>query len=256
MTAPNEHRSEAVDALASSPVSIGGRVAVLQSLSGKKRWSYFTDHFLILIIAIVTICCLLIWLTMHILNPAAGPKLFVALVDHPIESAETGELNSQAATALHMQADDNSGLVVDDGFDFSRDGLPKLQTMLSAGTVDVIIAPKSTFSRLASYGYMTDLSQILPGNQFGERALLPGPGNDSQDDEAEAPMGKGPIKPYGLMCGSIQNQRWRPHQKKVNERHGFAKAKSTSQDQAIIGLAVNSPHKQDAVRFTKFACGR
>lgn len=256
MTAPKEHRSKAVDALTSSPVRNGGRIAVLQSLSGKKRWSYFIDHFSIPIIAIITICCLLIWLTMHILHPATGPKLFVALVDDPIENVEAGELNSQAAIALHMQADDNSGLVVDDGFDFSRDGLPKLQTMLSAGTVDVIIAHKSTFAQLANYGYMTDLSQIFPDNQFGEQALLPGPGDDSQDDEAEASMDKGPIKPYGLICDSIQNRHWRPHQKKESEKYGFAKGKSTSLNQAVIGLAVNSPHKQDAVRFTKFVCGR
>lgn len=256
MTAPKEHRSKAVDALASSRVRTGGRIAVLQSLSGKKRWSYFVDHFLILIIAIITICCLLIWLIMHILNPAPGPKLYVALVDHPIESAEADEMSSQAAMTLHMKADDNSGLVVDDGFDFSRDGLPKLQTMLSAGTVDVIIAPKSTFARLASYGYMSDLSQIFPDKQFGKQALLPGPTDDGQDDDAEASMNKGPVKPYGLMCDSIQNQLWQPHQKKKAKSSDLQRPDSASSDQAVIGLAVNSPHMHDAARFAKFACGR
>ena len=256
MTMPNEHRPEAVDVLASSPVRTGGRLAIWRSLSGKKRWSYFIDHFLVSIITIITICCLLIWLTLHIINPATGPRLFVALVDHPIGSEQAGEMNKQAAMALHMKADDNSGLVVDDGFDFSRDGLPKLQTMLSAGTVDVIIAPKSTFTRLTSYGYMTDLSHLFPDKQFGEQVLLPGPADDNQDDKAGSSIGRSPIRPYGLMCDSVQNQRWRPHQNKESGKHGLAKAKSASADQAVIGLAVNSPHMQEAVRFTKFACGR
>lgn len=143
-----EEQQEAINTLASAPAYANeSKLSIFRQLPWRKKLEYFREHFLIPVAAAAIIIALVTFLAVRFISPDARPALYAAVVDDALTTSE--------ATNLQNELEDKLGVsvIIDDYFDMDKDGLTKLQTMLSSKQIDVIIAPHKIFKQLAGYGY-------------------------------------------------------------------------------------------------------
>lgn len=169
------------------------------------------------------------------------PKLYVAVIDDVIDTAAVQSLEQSTASDLAIPVGRRGGILIDSQFNLSRDGLEKLQTLLSNHEIDVIIASRSAFSELAGYGYFTPMPSALTSSQHRQlsTSIVRFNGYDDSDHEDAFynGSGHGPEQPYGLELTKL------PKWKDLTE--------STTHS-AILGIAQNSKHRSDEQRFISY----
>ena len=139
-----EEQQEAINTLASAPAYANeSKLSIFRQLPWRKKLEYFREHFLIPVAAAAIIIALVTFLAVRFISPDARPALYAAVVDDALTTSE--------ATNLQNELEDKLGVsvIIDDYFDMDKDGLTKLQTMLSSKQMDVIIAPHKIFKQLA-----------------------------------------------------------------------------------------------------------
>jgi len=157
--------------------------------------------------------------------------LYAAVVDDALTTSE--------ATNLQNELEDKLGVsvIIDDYFDMDKDGLTKLQTMLSSKQIDVIIAPHKIFKQLAGYGYLTNLESTVSksDNTKLDDATVQLKGFSDADDDGidSSGTGKGASKSYGL---------------KLSDATGWTSI-ADSDHSALIGIATGTKNTGTAQRF-------
>jgi hypothetical protein len=164
----------------------------------------------------------------------------VAVINGALGTQDATTLQAHAAKALNLPEGRAGGVTVDANFSLDETGLTKLQTMLSADEIDVIIANHKDFRTLAGYGYMRPLDTALTSEQH--RTL----GNVSVsfkgfDDSDGTSMdydgsGKGQAHPYGL---------------KLTHATQWSTLRSSCST-ALAGFAQDSRNEANAQRFVSF----
>lgn len=225
-----DEQRQAVNVLSVAPEHAGeSKLAVFRSLPARAKVMYFREHFLVPLLAAVIIIALLSFMVVKAVTPSTRPKLYAAVVDSAITTTEAQRLQQEFASELGQDVN------IDSYFDTTRDGLDKLQTMLSSEQIDVIIAPKTMFKQLAGYGYFSDLGTSLNAKQ---RSGLTGDlvqlrGYDDADDPDVSGSGKGISKPYGLSLANAKT--WN----KLD----------SADSKALIGIAANTKNASTAKQF-------
>lgn len=136
-------------------------------------------------------------------------------------------------------------MTITTGFNLSdNNSLTKLQTMLSADEVDVIIASEGDFERLAGFGYFTALNSALTETQqirLRDSFASFNGYDDSQETNIDYDgTSKGPSKPYGLkLANAVQ---WTAMQSAdANVLAGLVlESKNTAHAQQFIDYLTNS----------------
>ena len=171
------------------------------------------------------------FLAVRFISPDARPALYAAVVDDALTTNE--------ATNLQNELEDKLGVsvIIDDYFDMDKDGLTKLQTMLSSKQIDVIIAPHKIFKQLAGYGYLTNLESTVSksDNTKLDDATVQLKGFSDADDDGidSSGTGKGASKSYGL---------------KLSDAAGWTSI-ADSDHSALIGIATGTKNTGTAQRF-------
>ncbi|MBM6699535.1 hypothetical protein H7U32_04220 [Bifidobacterium pullorum subsp. saeculare] len=237
----SERQAQVIDALSSS-VAFKGKSSwtILRELPTGRRWGYFRDQLLARTLTAAAIAMVAVFLVVQFLTPKAPPKLYVAAVGEAIAVQDAATLQREVATALRLPEGRQGGVRIDAYFDLKKDGLSKLQAMLSAQEIDVIIANPQDFRTLAGYGYMTDLTDTLTAEQVSDyrRNLVRCPGFDDADHEDPEynGAGKGATAPFGFQLATAGNWTKLPN------------ASGT----AMLGLAQESRNLATARRFVTF----
>jgi len=166
-----DDQKQAIDALSTEPEHAGeSKLAIFRSLPTKAKATYFRDHFLMPTLGAIIVIALAAFMIVKAVTPASRPKLYAAVIDNAITTTEAQQLQQKFSVKLGRDVN------IDSYFDTNKDGLSKLQTMLAAKQIDVIIAPQSEFKKLAGYGYCSNLAQRrtthLPCRQPGAIARL------------------------------------------------------------------------------------
>ena len=145
--------------------------------------------------------------------------------------------------ALNLPEGRAGGVRIDTYFNLGTDGLDKLQTMLSSGDIDIIIAKPKDFNQLAGYGYCTPLDHALDATQQHQLAasyVSVNGFNDGHDDDMDYNgSGKGAAQPYGLSMADFPN--W--------------KSWHSASGKAIIGFAQDSRNTPTAREFLDYLRG-
>ncbi|NMN02403.1 hypothetical protein [Bifidobacterium panos] len=227
-----DEQRKAVETLSNAPEHAHeSKLAVFRQLPLKAKPAYFREHFLVPLVAALAIIALVAFLVVRFVTPDNRPKLYAAVLDGAIDTSEAQTMQQHFADKLGQD------VTIDSYFDTSKDGLSKLQTMLSAKQIDVIIAPRAMFQQLAGYGYLTDLKSSLSETQQSELASSMVSFNGFSDAESDDPGasgdGKGASKPYGL---------------KLNEAKGWSAFASDDSD-ALIGIAADTQQTDTAREF-------
>lgn len=226
-----DEQRQAVNVLSVAPEHAGeSKLAVFRSLPARAKVMYFREHFLMPLLAAIIIA-LLSFMVMKAVTPSTRPKLYAAVVDSAITTTEAQRLQQEFSTELGQDVN------IDSYFDTTRDGLDKLQTMLSSEQIDVIIAPKTMFKQLAGYGYFSDLGTSLNAKQRSgltdDLVQLRGYDDADDDDPDVSGSGKGVSKPYGLSLANAKT--WN----KLD----------SADSKALIGIAANTKNASTAKQF-------
>jgi hypothetical protein len=213
------------------------RLAILRALPWRGKWPYFRDQLLLKTVAGLTAIGIVVFLAVHIFAPTVRPRLYIAVIDGALSSQGAAALQSQTAQAFDLPEGRDGGVVIDASFNFDEGDLGKLQTLLSSGEVDAIIAPPKDFTALAGYGYFTALNTSLTASQRAESSSdwvrLRGYDDADSPDAFYDGSGKGPVRAYGVRLAHAK---------------GWG-ALRPAQPDAMIGLAQSSKHLDTAQAF-------
>lgn len=228
-----DDQKQAVDALSMEPVHAGeSKLAIFRSLPAKAKATYFREHFLAPLLGAAIVIALVAFIIVKATTPATRPKLYAAVIDDAITTTEAQQIQQRFSAALGQNVN------IDSYFDTGKDGLSKLQTMLSSQQIDVIIAPQSEFKELAGYGYCSNLAASLNATQRSSLASsmvrLHGYSDAAADRGPDASgSGKGTAKPYGLSLA--QAKTWN--------------TLDSADPKALIGIAANTRNADAAREF-------
>lgn len=226
---------KAVDALTEAPqYADKSKLYVFAHLPAREKAAYFREHFLIPCIAAVIVIALCAFVIVRFVSPRERPALYAAVVDSTLPLGEATKLEEQYERQLGRD------VIIDDYFDTQKDGLSKLQTMISDQQIDVVIAPPKAFKELAGYGYFTNLTAALSADEYHNlhayAAAFHGfDDSDLADDVDDSGSGKGKAEPYGLKLDDAK--RW----------HTFA-----ADDAALIGVVANTQQSGNARHFIDY----
>lgn len=227
-----EEQREAINTLASTPAYANeSKLSIFRQLPWNKKLEYFREHFLVPVTAAAIIIALTTFLVVRFVSPDTRPALYAAVVDDA--------LTTTGATNLQNELEEKFGVnvIIDDYFDMNKDGLTKLQTMLSNKQIDVIIAPHKVFKQLAGYGYLTNLESTVSksDNTKLDSATVQLKGFSDADDDGldSSGTGKGAAKSYGL---------------KLSDAAGWTSIADSDHD-ALIGIATGTKNTSTAQRF-------
>ncbi len=216
------------------------RIATLRALPRNRKWTYFRQALLARVLAVIAAVVVAVMLAVHLLTPVASPRLYVAVIDGALDTQDGTSLQTATARALNLPEGRDGGVRIDTYFNLDTDGLDKLQTMLSSGDIDVIIANSKDFKQLAGYGYCVPLGSALDGTQQHQLAAsyvsLNGFSDAHDDDMDYNGSGKGSKQPFGLKLSGFAN--WTTWQ-------------SASAD-ALVGFAQDSRNKTTAQQFIDY----
>ncbi|MFR0589653.1 hypothetical protein ACLUWG_06520 [Bifidobacterium apri] len=240
----DDREREAVRQLSQhNPYQRMSRIAILRSLPSDKQWEYFRQNLLAPIAAIIAGVLIAILLIIHLLTPTPTPKLYVAVLNGALGSQDGSALQAATAKALNLPDGRAGGVSIDTYFNLDADGLTKLQTMLRAGDIDVIIAKPKDFQRVAGYGYCKPLNRVLSKTRQRQLAAAYVSANgfdDGHDDDMEYNgSGKGASQPFGLSMTDFRN--WQ-------SQHGATR-------DAVIAFAQDSRNTDTAVKFIDYLRG-
>ncbi len=227
-----EEQQDAINTLASSPAYAGqSKLAVFRQLPWNRKLEYFREHFLVPLVAAAIVVSLVSFLAVRYFSPESRPALYAAVMDDALTTSD--------ATGLQDTLEEKLGenVIIDDYFDTNKDGLTKLQTMLSSRQIDVIIAPAETFEQLAGYGYLTNLESTVSksGNSKLSSAIVQLNGFSDADDDGidSSGTGKGASESYGL---------------KLSDAAGWTSL-ADSDASALIGIATGTKNTGTAQQF-------
>lgn len=242
----SEWQADAINTLSRSIEYHGkSRIATLRTLPYERKWPYFRDQLLARTVAIIASVIVGIYLAVQILTPTAAPQLTVAIIQGALDEQDGTSLQAQVASALGLPQGREGGVTITTGFNLNdNNSLTKLQTMLSADEVDVIIASEGDFERLAGFGYFTALNSALTETQqirLRDSFASFNGYDDSQETNIDYDgTSKGHSKPYGLKL--VNAARWTALQSAdANVLAGLVlESKNTARAQQFIDYLTNS----------------
>ena len=227
-----KEQQDAINTLASAPAYAGqSKLAVFRQLPWNRKLEYFREHFLVPLVAAAIVISLVSFLAVRYLSPESRPALYAAVVDDALTTSDATDMQNALEEKL------GESVIIDDYFDMDKDGLTKLQTMLSSKQIDVIIAPEETFEQLAGYGYLTNLESTvskLSNSKLSDAIVQLKGFSDADDDGIDSSgSGKGASKSYGL---------------KLSDAAGWTTI-ADSDHSALIGIATGTKNTGTAQQF-------
>lgn len=209
------------------------KLQIMRTLPPRQRLPYLLEHYGWPLGLGTVAAAVAVFLLVRLVFPAPEPQLYVAVMDQAIDVEQSEDLRNRFSSSTGVPADD---ILVDAYFDTARDGITKLQTLLSADDVDVIIAPERTFATLAGYGYLVPLDGERRAPDGADLASFRGYDDSYDDDIDRSGSGMGAELPYGVRLDDA----------------GTVWDDVGGEDDAVAGLAQDSERADEATRFLGF----
>lgn len=232
----NEEQREIIDSLTQKTQYDGkSKIRVFMEIPAKDRMDYFREHFLIPCVAAIVIIALCTFVLVRVFAPKDRPALYAAVLNNAVPLGEAPKLQEEYSKKI------GANVIIDDYFDMTKDGMSKLQTMISNQQIDVVIAPHDEFKKLANYGYFSDLKTTLSKTQYdslGKFAVGFHGFDDSDEDDPfdESGTGQGKSLPYGLNLDYAK--RW----KRIPQ----------ADDDALVGIVANTQQSKESQNFVEY----
>ncbi len=202
----------------------------LKQLSGKEKLQYFRDYYLLYVVIIVVALSIIIFLTVHFLNPPKQPDCYIALLDCEASDDDKEKSEEQIETYSNGQI---TYAMVDSTFDMSEDGLNKLQVYVSNNRIDVLVMDRELFEVLSGYGYFADLQDILTDDlyyQYKDKMISVSGYKETDNISFEdKETGQGAVRPYGIAMSE------------------YELLPDTNLKEPVFAVAANTRHLENAI---------
>lgn len=215
----------------------------VEKQSEKQKWNhmnreqkiqYIIDYYLVkgLILMAGIIC--IIFLIWNFFKPREENLLYVAVIDKEIEENQKGYLKNKMRDIYGI---DESQIQIDDSFYLASQGQQKLEVYLYNKQIDVIIASEDIFKQYAAFGFFCDITKLLPDaeqKKYKEQYRYAA-GYEEEDEVSfeDNETGEGEKLPYGIMFISGEKEN----------------GQDLQLDGYVFSIALNAPHKENAVKF-------
>lgn len=209
----------------------------------KDKINYFKMYYLKALLAGIVIAIFLIYLVYAVVSPKDKDLLRVAFVDYAFASEVTDEMASDFIEAADIELEEHE-VVAFDGTSYQVSGSGNynsatvLATHIMAKEIDIIIAPESTFQTYAFNGSAGSLTELLPSSLYAavsDRFFI---SKVRQEDETlEDAVGED----YVLGVYLDGTPFWEKYKHLV-----------FTDERPVIGIIVNSEHKELAVEFLRY----
>lgn len=125
----------------------------IKELGKKEKIKHFKDYYLRNVLFVLFILGILIFAIRDIIMSQRDSVLYIAVVDEYFDAETTDRLLEELTEFYDMNPDKQSITINTNFQSNSLDSLSTLTTLMYAGDVDIIIAPKAVFTEMAESGY-------------------------------------------------------------------------------------------------------
>lgn len=208
----------------------------LSTMPLKEKLIYFNNYYRNKTIAIIAIMGFIIYIVYTVFSHKTDIILYTAAINDTIDSETATTLQNNFSDYLEIDSKtkevflDTSMTIgnVDAVGGHALENEQKLVTLLAASQIDIMIAPKSLFTKYAAGGYLMKLSDQLTTDICTYLA-----------DSFYYSQPKGTLTngAYGIYISNSSIYQ--------NSNHSI-------EDPPVLGIVVNSKHKDAAAEFIKF----
>jgi len=203
----------------------------LKEMTLKGKFSYLWEYYRIKALIILGAFALCAYIIYNIVTPDVVTQFYAAIVDSPLSDDAVADFTDKFAASLQLDPK-TEAVNINPTFYFSADDeyamnmKQALTTYVSSQEVDVIIAPEAQFSKYAYNGYFDKISDQLPTNIYSNLTDYFYLTSTEEDSE---------VNTYGIYLRDTE----------------LFSATKDSEIQYILGIVVNSPHKENTIEFIR-----
>lgn len=206
----------------------------LKEMSFKEKVSYLRDYYLAKTLIGLVALGLITYFVYTVVTPKPETLLDAAIVNYAFSDTTVDKI-SEDMNKLLVKNPKKENIMVDASFyvgdgsdtsEFTIGSQQKLQTLMSTGEIDVLIAPESLFQAYATSDFLCKLTDVLPTEVL--TTLSDSIFNSATNDNPVSGA-------YGIYLDNTT----------------LFKDVSTS-DRPVLGILVNSKHQDNGVAFIKY----
>lgn len=207
----------------------------LKEMNFKEKVSYFKDYYLVKTIIGLAVLGFATYFIYTVVTPKPETLLDAAIVNYTF-SDETVNKVSEDMNKLLVKDPKKENITIDASFylgngndtsEYTMGSQQRLQTYMFSGEIDVVIAPESVFQTFATSGYLDKLTEVLPTEFI----------TSFTDSIFNSTTSDNPVSgAYGIYLDNT----------------ALFKEVSNTSDRPVLGILVNSKHKDNGVEFIKY----
>ncbi len=208
-------------------------------MNGGQRWQYFKDYYLLKVIVgsiAVVFVGFVVW---SVLKPKDEIVLYVAVVDEQFDD-EKEEALTQELNELFGVDGKRYKVFIDDLIYLDNGGMEKLQTLTYTDRLDVIIADKENYQRLAGMGFFQAADQYLGEEKTAEyeEFFVEAAGYEENKELSfeNVETGTGEVLPYGIDISGSER---------------FSQVKNYLES-PVLSFVVDNQNSEHAVEFLDY----
>lgn len=213
-----------------------------KELSGKQRWQYFKDYYLVATCVIAVILIFagnLIWTCFF--KPEEKTILYTAVIDDSLDEEVTEQVTGEleelfGADGKSEQVFFDDGLYLEDS-----NSLMKLQVYISCGQIDVMIMDEEDFIDYAGNGTFVSLDELTEEDleaKYGQKYVYAAGYLETDEVTLEDnETGQGEVKAYGISLAG--------NEKYMEMASGYI-------ENPVLGIVGSSENIENALGFLDY----
>lgn len=205
-------------------------------MTREQKARYFRDYYLLWTVIFVLAAAAVIYVVWSFVRPKEEEVFNAAIFDATLTDDELDPLRTSLMSDFGADGK-NKTVVLDSNFDMQAEGSTRLVIYIQAKQVDVVIAGKEDFQKLAASGFFADASAVLDADDLtkfqSDFVEAPGFNQTDSEDMDYIGTGQGEVLPYGIdISGSSV---W--------------KETGSSLSDPVLAFVQNSQNRENAVHF-------
>lgn len=205
-----------------------------KQMSKEEKWTYFNSYYRNKLIVLLAAAIFVVYMIYTIASPKPDVRLNAIILNGAMSDETIDQLREEFAAYINLDEEketlnfDNSFYIDDENFnELTMANQQKLMAYLSAGEIDIIIAPEKDMVQYASMGGLVKVTDLLPTSFVSTLA---------KDFYYEALEEETQSAPYGIYLEDMA----------IYDNSGNLIIKP------VLGIVSNSENKETSVEFIQY----
>lgn len=205
-----------------------------RQMNKEEKWTYFNSYYRNKLIVLLAAVIFVVYMIYTIASPKPEVRLFAVILNGAVNDETTAQLQEGFAEYINLDEEketlnfDNSFYLDGENFnELTMANQQKLMAYMSAGEIDVIIAPEKDMIQYASMGGLVKVTDLLPTSLVSTLA---------KDFYYEALEEETQSAPYGIYLEDMA----------IYDNNGNLIIKP------VLGIVSNSENKESCVEFIQY----